>query len=121
MAVQCSQCGRADLMQAQVRSYQCLACGSVTDDNQNLVTPVEPGPNVNNANLPIVELSDLAPVVLAPSGETAPEAPVEPLETVEPEAEPEVPETEVTPTEDELDLANLTPDQLEKIKEIVNG
>lgn len=96
-------------MQALIRGYQCLACGNVTDENQNPVVSQEKGPNLSNAGIPITELGEPAPVILAPS-----EAPVEPSEPVEPEDEPEAPE-------EELDLSSLTPEQVEQIKEIVNG
>jgi hypothetical protein len=127
VAAQCAKCGRSDLMQALVRGWQCLGCGEVTDENQNLVTPVDKGPNVSNRNIEIKELGDTAKVVLAKvgpvsviesPGETTPEAPESPVEPTEPETEPtpnlepETPETVELP----LDLATLTPEQTEALK-----
>lgn len=41
MAIKCSQCGRADLMQPDLDKYQCLACAALTDFNG---APVEGKP-----------------------------------------------------------------------------
>ena len=117
MAVPCASCGRADLMQAQVRTYQCLACGAVTNDDLTPQTPQDEGPNLSNAGFPVVELGEPAEVALAPSGETAPEAPVEPVEPSE--AEPEVvePEPEIAaPVELPVDLSTLTPEQIDALR-----
>jgi hypothetical protein len=105
-------------MQAQVRGYQCLACGAVTNDDLTPQITVDEGPNVNNAGVPIKELGDLEPVVLAPAGD-------ETIHEAEPEVEaPEVvsePEEEVTPEPEEevelpLDIASLTPEQITELK-----
>lgn len=104
---QCAACGRGDLMQAQIRTYQCLACGSVMDEQQNVLPTQVKGPNLSNAGLPVKELGDTAEVVLAPVVETAPEAPVEAVETPEPEIEP-------------VDLSNLSPEQLAEIQAIIH-
>ncbi len=60
---QCAACGRGDLMQAQIRTYQCLACGSVMDEQQNVLPTQVKGPNLYNAGLPVKELGDTAEVV----------------------------------------------------------
>ena len=58
MADACPNCGRADLMQPDVRNYQCLACGTISDiaTVQPVPTLPEP-PQVNNLNQPVPELS----------------------------------------------------------------
>jgi hypothetical protein len=108
MAVQCANCGRSDLMQALIRGHQCLACGEVIDENQNQVVPQDKGPNLSNAGIPVKELGEPAPVILAT---VVPEAPVEAPEPVEEEVIEEEP----------LDLASLTPEQLAQIQEIVSS
>lgn len=58
MAQKCAHCGRADLMQAQLRYHQCLACGALTDPATNAeVIPGEKPPQVSNHGYPVVELS----------------------------------------------------------------
>ena len=108
MADACPNCGRADLMQPDVRNYQCLGCGTISDiaTVQPVPTLPEP-PRVNNANQPVPELS--VDVVEQPANEYVPPVPdpndqigvvVEPDPTVpvpviapEPEPAPE-PESE---------------------------
>lgn len=106
---QCVSCGRGDLLQAQIRTYQCLACGAVMDEQQNVLPTQDKGPNVSNAGLPVTELGEPAEVVLAPVEEA-----VEPEEEV---VEEESEEPEKAP----LDLSSLSPEQLEEIERIVNG
>jgi hypothetical protein len=91
-------------MQALIRGHQCLACGEVIDENQNQVVPQDKGPNLSNAGIPVKELGEPAPVILA---------------TVVPEA-PEPVEEEVI-EEEPLDFASLTPEQLAQIQEIVSS
>jgi hypothetical protein len=59
MAEQCAACGRSDLLQPDVANYQCLACGALTSMATGQVVPVGvKGPNLSNAGLPVVELSN---------------------------------------------------------------
>jgi hypothetical protein len=59
MAERCANCGRADLLQAQLATYQCLACGAQTDIATNkVVVPVEKSALTSNAGFPVVELSN---------------------------------------------------------------
>lgn len=97
-------------MSALVDNYQCLACGALT----SMATGTEVPSNIPNvvtspSGHPVKELSETAPVVLAP---------VLPPEEVEPEVEEEV-EEEVKLTHD-IDLSTLTPEQLNAIEKIVH-
>ena len=116
----CATCGRGDLMQADVRNYQCLACGALTDI-QNLSAVPSDIPNVVTApsGHPVVELSETAPVVLAPAG---PETPVEDVEEEEvPEAPGEVSEViEEAKGDLPIDLSSLSDSQIQALRDALD-
>jgi hypothetical protein len=113
-------CNRSDLMQAQIRTYQCLACGAITNDDGSPAVPQEPGPTLSKVGLPVTEIGVPTPVALVEAG-----APVEAVEEPEVEETPEVPEPEETPVEEPveipIDLSTLTPEQIEELKAALNG
>ena len=58
MAEACAACGRADLLSPDLANYQCLACGALTLIASGEVLVAQPEqPLLNNANLPVPELS----------------------------------------------------------------
>ena len=58
MAAKCANCGRADLLQADLANYQCLACGALTSTaDETLVLASEHTENLSVAGFPVVELS----------------------------------------------------------------
>lgn len=102
MAEKCASCGRADLMQALVDNYQCLACGELTNMATHQVVPSNiPNVTTSPSGHPVTELSH--GVIQAETNEF--KAPVH-VEEVEPE---------------EVDFSNLTPEQLADIQAIVNS
>ena len=107
MADACPNCGRADLMQPDVRNYQCLACGTISDiaTVQPVPTLPEP-PQVNNLNQPVPELSvdvveqpanEFVPPVPAPDDPTGPVPIVTPAPDDEPAPEAPIEAPEPTP------------------------
>ena len=129
MAEKCAHCGRADLLQALVRGWQCLGCGKITDENKNPVVPQEEGPNLSNAGLPVKELGEPAPVVLAPVvvdiHGAAPEPVVRPFEVAdsrvassEPPSVLGVPDVSGAPSD--IDYASLTAEQIAEIEQIAH-
>jgi len=132
MAEQCSNCGRSDLMQPLVRTYQCLACGATTDmaTHQEVVTSPQPA-QVSATGAPIIEMDK--GTIEAPANEYRPPTPVdppapEPVVLVAPEPVPvPQPVAEVTPApvvEDHgpefIDLSVLTPEQVAAIESIAH-
>jgi hypothetical protein len=147
---QCANCGRSDLLQPDVANLQCLACGSLTSiETGQVVVPGEKGPNLSNAGLPVVELSHgvveadaneyVTPVdgpdpepeaveeeVVAPRPARVDESYVpaeETTEVSEPAVEPVVepvtePESVMGPAD--IDLSQLTPEQIAAIEAIAH-
>lgn len=128
MGDKCANCGRADLLQADVRNYQCLACGALTDIETKTPVPVEVhSPLLSNAGYRVKELSRNVTVgeshefvtkvagpdpveEVAPVQETVPEPVVEPV--TEPVVDPTASLAE--------EIASLSPEQLEAIAHIVH-
>jgi hypothetical protein len=58
MAEKCANCGRADLLMADVANYQCLACGALTSmETGQVVTPVAQNAELSNMGFPVTEMS----------------------------------------------------------------
>ena len=118
MAIKCASCGRADLMQAQIRTHQCLACGAITDESAVVVVAQAPVPNLSNAGFPVKELGEPAKVILA----KVIEAPVEVVEVFEtPKGPPSVMGvSDVSGAPSDIDYTNLTTEQVAEIERIVH-
>jgi hypothetical protein len=130
MAEKCAHCGRADLLQALVRGWQCLACGKTTDENLNPIVPQAQGPDLTNAGLPVKELSEPAPVVLAPVvvdiHAVEPEPVVRPFEVADSrvassEPPPVLGVSDVSGAPSDIDYASLTTEQVAEIERIAHG
>lgn len=113
MAEKCSQCGRSDLMSPLVDNYQCLACGALTAMDTHSVVP-DDIPNVitSPSGHPVTELSESAPVVLAP---VLP--PEEPAEVAEPEVEAPQEVTEAPVEANPIDLSSLSDAQIQALRD----
>ena len=110
MAEKCASCGRADLMQALVDNYQCLACGELTNMATHQVVPSNiPNVTTSPSGHPVTELSH--GVTQAEANEF--KAPVH--------VEEEAVEEESLVEEAPIDFSNLTPEQLADIQAIVNS
>jgi len=137
MAAKCANCGRADLLQPDIANYQCLACGSLTSiATGQVVLPHPPVENLSNAGFPVVELG--TDVESTDPGEDRRERPIgDPAPVVVPEpvvevprparvddgyipadANVEAPEPVVEPAP--IDLAALSPEQVEQIEAIAH-
>jgi hypothetical protein len=58
MAEKCANCGRADLLAADIANLQCLACGSLTSiETGQVVTPVAQNAELSVMGFPVPELS----------------------------------------------------------------
>ena len=112
----CPNCGRGDLKQELLRTIQCLSCGTITDLQGKVIDTQDKGPNLSNGGLPVTELSETAPVVLATvqPEEEAPE--VEPEVVAEPEESPVAPE-EAQPEPLPVDLSSLSDEQKQALRE----
>jgi hypothetical protein len=97
-------------MSPLVDNYQCLACGGLTAmDTHQVVVPQVEGPNLSNLGLPVKELGEVAPVVLAPVvPESPPEADSEPYELDEVEPDGIMGR--------DVDISTLTPEQIATLK-----
>ena|ERR1035437_6281245 len=132
MAEKCAHCGRADLLQALVRGWQCLGCGKITDENKNPVVPQPAGPDLSNAGLPVKELGEPAPVVLAPvtpevdAHGADPEPVVRPFEVADSRVASSEPPSvlgvsDVSGAPSDIDYASLTAEQIAEIERIAHG
>ena len=113
MAEKCAACGRGDLMSPLVDNYQCLACGALTAMDTRQVVP-DDIPNVvtSPSGHPVSELSETAPVILAPAG---PETPVgeedeDEIDEVIEEAKEDLP----------IDLSSLSDDQIQALRDALD-
>ena len=62
MSVPCANCGRSDLMQPDLRNYQCLACGALTAIADGSLVPNNIVNTVTSpSGHPVVELSTTTP------------------------------------------------------------
>ena len=106
MSVPCANCGRSDLMQPDLRNYQCLACGALTAIADGSLVPNNIVNTVTSpSGHPVVELSTTTPSFAGDeSGSADPEhrlRPGDPFPHPSPEATvsdtPAVPEPESAP------------------------
>lgn len=133
MAEACANCGRADLMQADVRNYQCLACGALTDMATHQVVPTGSQPaKVSATGAPVVELSSGGTFSGSEAGADDPEhrlRPGDPLpesttSPAMPEITPAAPVPVLAPPAPEptsIDLTALTPEQIDAIELIAHA
>lgn len=135
MAEVCASCGRAGLVQADVRNLQCLGCGALTDiASSTVVTPREKPAVMSNAGLPVVELSS-GVVMTSDPGEDRRLRPIGPQPEIvvprEPEPRParidpgyvleDTPTDMVVEPHEVVDLSTLSPEQAAEIESIIHG
>ena len=133
MSVPCANCGRSDLMQPDLRNYQCLACGALTAIADGSLVPNNIVNTVTSpSGHPVIELSTTTPSFAGDeSGSADPEhrlRPGDPFPHPSPEATvsdtPAAPEPEPAPVEastpEPIDLSTLTPEQVSAIEAIAH-